>query len=505
MSITALITRSKEVSPHKIALQLGVQMRTYAELEQEINQVANTLHNRGYRPGAHVALLLENSIEFVTIFLGVVKAGAVPIPCDPKWSSREVTAVLARCEPDVLVCDQPERFSGQKSVSTRGQIHVYHLGPSGEFGAGAPFKDWLNQASACFPNQSNTTDTLFIGFTSGTTGRPKGYVRSQQSWLDSFDAARQELGLHSEHTIIAPGPLVHSLTLFAVMHALTMGATVRLMASFQPFQLLNHLQRHKQTVLFMVPTMTEALLQIIKKKKQDVSPPKKLISSGAKWPAPSKEEARKHLPGVQIYEFYGSSEASFVSLLNPADNQTKPNAVGRPFPGVQLSILAENGREVETNEVGRLYVKSPMIFSGYYQEALATAEAINGDWLKLEDYARIDEDGFLYIVGRAKHMIISSGLNIYPEEIETVLRLREEVEEVVVTGVADTSRGEKVVAYVKWRTEPLSLKEIKDHCRMYLASYKVPQAIEQVSEFSYTSSGKIAREHVKRKGEDSYA
>ncbi|MDQ0339331.1 acyl-CoA synthetase (AMP-forming)/AMP-acid ligase II [Caldalkalibacillus uzonensis] len=250
------------------------------------------------------------------------------------------------------------------------------------------------------------------------------------------------------------------------------------------------------SVLFIVPTMAAAIMQELEHREEVPTAHhlQKIISSGAKWQAVDKRKLGTFFPHTGLYEFYGASELSFVSVLSPQDQLSRGASVGRPFYGVEISIRNQDGQEVAPGEVGQVYVKSDMFFSGYVHDQQATQEVLQGEWATVGDVGTVDEDGYLYLVGRAKNMIISGGLNVYPEEVERVLKQLPCIEEAAVIGVPDDYWGEKVAAVVKFRTgERLEQEEIRQYVRQYLARYKCPREIIEVSTFPYTSSGKIAR------------
>ncbi|OAB44719.1 AMP-binding protein [Paenibacillus glacialis] len=471
--------------PDKVALSDGHESRTYSALVQRMKQIAQGLQLSGLNQ-EKVAIISTNRIEFVEVFLGAIYAGCVPIPIDPKWSSKEVNVILEQCQPKMIFTENA--FAKNLVLQDR-EIQLLTFSAE-EAGSYDNWSDTLNSEA----EMNDTNELLFIGFTSGTTGTPKGYMRTHLSWMNSFKATSEAFQLNNMEHMLAPGPFVHSLSLFAIMQSLYSGATFHIVKDFNTRKVLKLCKQIPDMILFVVPTMIESMMQEEIPYQTQIQA---VISSGGKWTEASKNKCKEVFGGVKLYEFYGSSEASYISYLD-IHAENKPNSVGRPFHGVEISIRDEHFQEVPTGSIGQLYIRSDMMFKGYYQLAEETTAVFRDGWLIIGDLMYKDQDGYLYMAGRSKNMMVTGGLNVFPEEVESVLQQIPEIEEVMVLGVPDTYWGEQVTALVKWNGQQrLSTEEIKNYCRQHLASYKAPKQIISVDQFIYTSSGKMARQAMK--------
>ncbi|WP_438350733.1 AMP-binding protein [Paenibacillus sp. FA6] len=471
--------------PDKIALSDGHESRTYLTLVQTMKKIAQGFKQNGLNHDK-VAILSTNRIEFVEVFLGAIYAGCVPIPVDPKWSTSEVNAIVQQCQPKMMFTETA--FEKNLILQNR-KIQLLTFSAEGI----GSYDNWLDSLKP-EAEMDDTNELLFIGFTSGTTGMPKGYMRTHLSWMNSFEATSEAFQLNNMEHMLAPGPFVHSLSLFAIMQSLYSGATFHIVKEFNARKVLQLCKQIPDVILFLVPTMIESILQ---QAIPDQTQIQALISSGGKWSETSKNRCREVFGRTKLYEFYGSSEASYISYLDIyAEN--KPNSVGKPFSGVEISIRDEDFQEVPFGSIGQLYIRSNMIFKGYYQLPEETAEVFRDGWLIIGDLVYMDQDGYLYMAGRSKNMIVSGGLNVFPEEVESVLQQIPAIQEVMVLGVPDDYWGEQVTALVKWSGQQrLSIEEIKNYCRQHLASYKAPKQLITVDQFIYTSSGKMARQAMK--------
>lgn len=480
--------------PDKIAIITENQSYTYQDFHKQVQHVTRYLQNwkKSYpeREEYKLAILLKNRVEFLSFFLGAAQAGWVAIPLDPKWSGSELGHALRDSEPHVLAIDVSYEGRLAQIPLTLTVIPVTD-GFAPELSEGLPM--------VAEPDSGQSErDPFYMGFTSGTTGRPKGFFRSHRSWVKSFECSEVEFGFGSADMILVPGPLVHSTFLYAAVHALYIGATVYLLEKFSPGKVMDAIENFPVTAIYMVPTMFEAISAYKEEKAVCIegNAIRAIVSAGAKWSPLSKQRVAQWFPQANLYEFYGASELSFVTILDSHGNREKPDSVGRPFHQVEVSIRDSLGREVGAGEVGKLYVRSELLFLGYYRNEAETRNVLQEDgWATVHDLARRDEEGYIYLVGREKNMIIHGGLNIYPEEVEMVLKGHPAVDEAVVVGIPDTYWGEKVLAVIRLKSAnlPLGNREIQAHCRKHLAGYKCPREIRVVEDFPYTTSGKVAR------------
>ncbi|HLR55053.1 MAG TPA: AMP-binding protein [Pseudogracilibacillus sp.] len=465
-------------TPDKIAMQQEGEIRTYKQFMQNVRKVAKGLQEMNITQ-EKVALLSRNRIEYAEVFLGITYAGYAPLTLDTKWSQMEITEVLQLNQVEVIFGDNrilkniehpllKERISFQSTAEN------------------TFYRDWLEGKQMA--KEQVFHSLLFIGYTSGTTGVPKGYKRTHVSWIRSFQASVDVFGIGSEDHFIAPGGFAHSLSLFALMQSLYLGATFHILTKFQPRKVKTLCNQYANSVLFLVPTMIDTLL-----KEEGSLSVKALISSGAQWSHQSKCHAKKRWGQASLYEFYGLSEASYISFT-PVQEDTDTQLRQHLFPGVSVEIRNEQGEKLPPEQIGQICVRSDMLFSGYDHQPEATRETLKDGWLLSGDYGYLDSQGGLHLAGRQKNKMITGGLNVYPEEVEKVIKRLRFVKEAMVFGEADSSLGEKIVVVIAWEIgEMLSSHQVRKFCAMYLAAYKVPRKVLTVEKFYYTSGGKIAR------------
>ncbi|MGE6537949.1 acyl-CoA synthetase [Bacillus luti] len=471
MGITKEYKKHVSLQPNKIAIKENDRVLTYKEWFESVCKVANWLNEKESK-NKTIAIVLENRIEFLQIFAGAAMAGWVCVPLDIKWKKDELKERLAISNPDTIIA---ERYKLNDISDEEGRI--------------IEIDKWKQIIENYLPTEHTVERVqhapFYMGFTSGSTGKAKAFLRAQQSWIHSFDCNVHDFHMKKVDSILIAGTLVHSLFLYGAISALYMGQTVHIMRKFIPNQVLDKLVTENISVMYTVPIMLESLY----KENRVIENEMKIISSGAKWEAEAKEKIKSIFPYAKRYEFYGASELSFVTTLVDEESR-KLNSVGKPCHNVQVQICNEAGEIVQKGDVGTIYVKSEQFFMGYIIDGVVAQELTTEGWMTVRDVGYQDEEGYIYIVGREKNMILFGGINIYPEEIESVLYTHPAVEEIVVVGVKDSYWGEKPVAIVKGSA---TKQQLKNFCLQRLSSFKIPKEWYFVDEIPYTNSGKIAR------------
>lgn len=469
-----------EMKPDQIAIIDEQESITYQDWYERVQRSAQWLQETAHQQ-KRIAFLLSNGASFLQIFAGAACAGWTAVPLDPRWSHEECVEKLLLSEADLAIIEDRlmKRFE-QSSVD----IPIISL------------TEWKERMSLLTDSPCSKSDTekdpvFYMGFTSGSTGSPKAFIRRQQSWIESFRMTTASFGItHQDHVLIL-GTLLSSHFLYGAISTLYFGGTVTLLEKFVPGKAKKALETGDITVMYTVPTMTETLLQI------DAfggDSPLLVMSSGADWSISSKEQLVTNYPHVTFFDFYGTSELSFVSYLSSNDFLQKPSSVGRPFSSIQVEVRHPDQSVCQPNETGRIYVKSPMTFSGYLHEEKPPQE-----WLTVYDMGWLDEDGYLYMSGRENGMIVYGGLNIFPEEIERVLNEQPEVKRSIVVGVPDPYWGEIPVAILE---QVPQIKAVRQAVKEKLAAYKVPKKWLVIDQMMETSGGKIARASMKRWAEE---
>lgn len=429
--------------------------------------------------GGGVALQLPNSPALALLFLATAHAGREAQVLDPDWPTETTRAVLAELAPSLTITADP-CLAGPGAIVLGDPLTPFAAVP-----------DRLGAPRQTGPQPPPAADAPFyVGFTSGSTGRPKGYRRHHHSWIESFRADAAEFGLHPQDVVLVPGTLTHSLFLYAMVHGLHAGATVVLCRRFRPTTVARLLREHRVTVLYGVPTHLRLVLNAaLADRAPGIGHVRWVLSSGAKWFADAMPDLRRLFPNARFAEFYGASELSFVTVAKD-DERVPEGSVGRAFAGVTISVRDRRGRRLPPGRVGLVFVESPFVFSGY---ALGDGDEVFqlGRAVSVGDLGFLDANGFLHLVGRSRRMIVTSGKNLYPEEIERVLERHPAVATAAVFGVPDAKRGERLVALLSLRPEARpSRAALVAHARHMLPLYKVPRRYGLVVGWPRTRSGK---------------
>ena len=483
------IRNSAARAPAKIAIRCDGVSLPYGELSARILRVAQAALASGLGPGDNVTLLAPNCLEYVEIVAGLSDVGVVVVTANSHMTSSELNAILTDSDSRALfvhpVCAD---VAAGSDAANRGPV----------FSIGSSYEQWRDQRYDVLPLPVIADDSTFaISYTSGTTGKPKGIMLSHRSRTLTFLAMAVEYGCYGpdDHGL-AVAPLYHGGGFAFGVVPLFTGGCCTMLSSFDPEQLLRELEATQATSVFVVPTHVSALFALPEATRARYRFPhlKTVISNAAPLPQSAKEQLVDYFGEGKLFECYGSTEACIVSNIRPGDVLRKRDSVGLPFPYTEISILDDDGHPVTPGDSGVVYSRSPYLFNGYWKYPEETAAAWHEDWVTAGDLGRQDEEGFLYIEGRAKDMIISGGVNIYPKEVETVIERFPGVAEAVVVGAPDPHWGERVVAFVvgKGKAE-VDIVALEAHCRTDLSNFKVPKEYRLVDSVPRNPTGKLLR------------
>ncbi|MEV0056203.1 long-chain fatty acid--CoA ligase [Saccharopolyspora shandongensis] len=498
--------------PDRDALILGEQRFTYAQANDVANQIANLLVSCGVHPGDKVALSCPNLPWFPMLYYGILKAGAVVVPLNVLLKDREIAYHLADSEAKAYFCFEGTaelpiaEFARAGFEHTPGCEHLFVIS-TGEVPPGEGVAT-LTQALADQPIEFETvmreaTDTAVILYTSGTTGRAKGAELSHSNMVMNaltsnrlFDSAPSRNDTH-----LTALPLFHTFGQTVNMNsAFSVAARLILLPRFEAKAALEIMDTHKVTVFAGVPTMYWGLLGALDDSvdvERITANLRKAISGGSALPVEILKQFKERF-GAQILEGYGLSETSPLAVFSDSERDSRAGSIGMPVWGVQVRLVdAQWNTVMGTNMVGEIAIRGHNVMKGYYNRLEATAEVMRDGWFRSGDLARRDEDGFYYIVDRAKDMIVRGGFNVYPREIEEVLMTHEAVSLAAVVGVPHESHGEEVKAFVILeKSTDISEDKLIEWAKKQMAGYKYPRLVEFVESLPMTATGKILKRNL---------
>lgn len=469
---------------------------TWQELDGRVNRLAAALTGLGGQPGRRVATLLRNGREQVETLLACQKAGLVAAPLNTFSKAEELSKVLTRADPAVLVVDARHLDEALAAELPRG-LRVVVVGGA----AGAPDAPAYEELLAAHDDRPppafggpRGTPRIVI-HTSGTTGIPKAAARrTGLDEVESIIGLLRVVPARTSDVVLVPAPQFHSFGLLATSLTLILGGTLVLPDRFDPAETLALVERHRASALCLVPVMIRRILALDEQEREahDLSSLRILLASGSAIPPELRRRAAATF-GPVLHDLYGSTEAGWVTVATPADMRARPEAVGRMVPGVEVGVFDADGERLAAGETGEVCVRGSGRFEGY--EHGESARERDG-WLGTGDLGSIDADGYLVIAGRADDMVVVGGENVYPQEVEDVIDALDGVVEVAVVGADDEEMGQVLVAFVVGDADE---DVLRGACRDALPSYKVPRRFVTTDELPRTATGKVlARELVDR-------
>ncbi len=501
MSLHDTLEESARRFPDKTCVTYERERISFVEMNRRVNQFAHGLREAGgVAQGDRVGLLARNSPAFIEALYGVLKLGATVVPINTFLAPPEVAFILNDCGVKVLVASSdfiPIVPALREAVP--GLEHVVALDGTAE---GAATHDELvagrsdeNPGVEVAPED----DAIFL-YTSGTTGTPKAAMLTHANFLADVESCRRAVRVMADDSFLLALPMFHSFSLTVnVLLPVAVGCTIVLLESVRPLEkLLGALVEEGPTIFAGMPALYVVLCRTSVPTELWSRTKLRLCISGSAPLAEATLTAFENRFPIPLLEGYGLSEAAPVVALNPLDGVRKVRSIGLPLPDVEVKIFDEADREVPTGEPGELVVRGPNVMRGYYNRPDETAAALRSGWLHTGDIARLDEDGYIFILDRKKDLIISKGMNIYPREIEEALHHHPKVAEAAVIGCEDSVLDEVPVAYLMLADgESAGPSEFIEYLKPRLAAYKVPRRINFVDEFPRTAAGKILKRELK--------
>ncbi len=482
-----VIGRGRRARPDRDALVFGNATRTHGELHERAARLAGVLAGAGVGPGDRVALLLHNGFEFVESLLACLHMGAVAVPVNFRLAADEIAYILRDSGATALIGGLPTE--GLPELGLRLEV-------------GGSYDERVTAAAPhAEPAALVEDDAALMCYTSGTTGRPKGAVLTHRglvagtlSWIHEMRAGPDDVWLSGQ-------PLFHIGGINGLLPFLTLGGTCIVTPStgFEPEAALALIEEHAVTMCIFVPTQWEVICRSERVAGMDRGRLRVAMWGASPAPRATLELMGATFPAAEIVSAYGQTEMSgATTLLKGVDATRKMGSVGKPMLGVELRVVDDELRDVETGAVGEVVYRGPTVMAGYHANAEATEEAFAGDWFHSGDLARFDDEGYLWLVDRKKDLIVSGGENVYPAEVERVLREHPTVADAAVIGVPHPRWVETPLAFVVPADDAaVDAGELIAHCRDRLAGYKKPSAVVVVDELPRNAAGKVLKRRLR--------
>jgi len=469
---------------------------SYADLACAAARVSNVLAMRPMQAGARIGLLMRNSPQYVACFYGVLGAGGATVALNSQERASVLARQLQHSGAELVIVDRDHvEFEPLRQLANEHGIEVLPVTLGDDQHSQAQFasefgdteREWISAARE---------DLAMIIYTSGTTGRPKGVMISHGNLAANTAAIVAYLGLHPADRGLCVLPFHFSYGNSMLHTHLAAGATLIIEDNVAfPQMVLRRMQDEAVTGFSGVPSTFALLLGRCRLQDYDLSSVRYLTQAGGAMPRPMIERLRSQLPGARLFVMYGQTEATArLTYLDPELLERKLGSVGKPLAGVEIKVCDTSGYELPPGHTGEIRARGPNIMLGYWRDPEATQQVLRDGWLHTGDLGHKDEEGFLYIDGRAVEMIKVGAFRVSPQEVEEAISALPGVEEVAVTAIPDELLGHAIKAVIVPRAGGrLNILQVKAHCREHLATYKVPKVIEFASSLPRTSSGKIQR------------
>ncbi len=486
MTLSTLLSERAGETLKRICIKYENRRLSYLEINNLVSLVAGGLNALGLRRKDRVAILMENCPEYIITYFAIIRAGGIVVPINTFLTPDEISYILNDSICKILIyrekflshIDKIKRtISGLKAVN---------------------YDDIPQQDVE--PYTGNDDDIAVFLYTSGTTGFPKGAMLTHRNLISNVEACQKVMHLSYRDKILLFLPLFHSFSFtVCVILPIYSGANIVLLTSVKPFsKVIKSIFRDRITFFVGVPT----IYNILYKKKipfflryifRFLINIRACVSGAVALPEATMHAFEERFK-VPLIEGYGLTEASPVVAVNPLNGLRKPSSVGPPVPGVEVAVVGEDGRKMPGGEIGELIVKGPNVMKGYFNKQEETEAVLKDGWLYTGDMAKIDEDGYIYIVERKKDLIIVDGMNIYPKEVENFVVKHPSIEECAMVGIPDGRGSEISIIFIKNKENAVvSEKDLKNYLKGHIAPFKIPRRIIFIEEFPKTATGKIKK------------
>ncbi len=517
-NVAEILASQAEVQPQKIAVRYQGSSYTYGRLYATSLDIVSALFRVGVVAADKVGIIFPNHPDFISAFFAVGSLGGTVVPINPLLKADEIKHILSDSEAKILIVHESTASEVADAVENLPNLeHVFVLtyGEKGGYtavtlGEKAAARVKMTQLCMSYVSESTCQSSFFgkitkvnpeedlavLVYTSGTTGKPKGAMLTHNNMLGAVTAAHAAFPVGADDRLLGALPLCHIYGLTVVMlGTLHKGGSLALIEKFEVVPALKTIEVEKVTVLPAVPTMYQYMIMHLEKQAFDLSSLRLCLAGGAPL-SKTLFESLARFVNAPLVEGYGLTEVSCVATLNPVNGKNVQGSVGPAIPTVSVRIFDKDGKQLPSGSenVGEIAIKGPNVMRGYYRAPEKSSEVLKDGWFFTGDLGYLDEDEYLWIVGRAKELIIRGGQNIYPREVENVIAKMQGVVDCAVIGVPEPIMGERVKAVVVLAKDAnVTAEDVKDYCQKRLADYKVPRVVEFIDTMPRNSTGKILK------------
>ena len=509
MNTSDLLTIAGAIVPERPAIIFDGQTITFEGLAERVNRLANGLSEIGVGPGDRVATMQVNTNQCIEAYFAAAQLDAIYVPINFRAKSDELAQMLEIAQPTCLLIG--ERYLSLVPEGSRSSEGIIML--DGEATGSQKSYDTLLAESSPdqmhFP-EAGDEDTTVIMFTAGTTGVPKGVMLTHDSFSSYLLATVEPADPDVAESNLITVPFYHIAGLQAALAAVYGGRTLVVMRQFEPAEWMQLVQEYRADRAMLVPTMLKHVIEHPKFSDYDLSSLNVITYGAAPMPLEVIRAAIGNFPGARFINAFGQTEtASTITMLPPEDHVLtgspeeieiklkRLTSIGKPLDDVDVDIVDESGQSVTVGETGEIVARGSRMMAGYWQEESATRDTLRGGWIYTGDLGYTDQDGYIFLSGRAKDFIKRGGEMISPEEVEQVLRSHPEVEDAAVIGVPDVEWGEEVRAVVVGNPDRVTEDQVIEYCREKLAGYKRPRSVVFVGELPRNVMGKVLKRDLR--------